>query len=787
MKNYDKERQHQMASKYLLRAATLASFFVVLGVIGSSRVCAQVTGPQETKWLSVGQLQQYFSNACMEIEYGLNGRGPFLNTDQDIGLRWPAQWLYQDHNVGKALWIGTSNFKDPSNGMTYPYKVLALGRGTLIMNSVVSPVQFSLVGKFNYPTVIVDGVTATNLATSDLNSGKAGEDAVDPTLPCDRMIFNQANTPIGITITRKVLNWAQQYNDNYYIYEWTFKNTGLTDNAGGRISPVETLHDVMFSFIYRFADDNDGYRTNWPGYAAGSNWGRNTINDCIGQDAAHTLAAPNNFRAIYTYYGPNSTSSGITDDIGGPSTDGRGLGGAEFCGEMVLHADVSTTDKSDALNQPSTTQFLASDSPLNTQSATSPFQTTSMTQQYQMMTMGHPSQTQAEQIGEDVNGWPTAFASTWTGSTALGSSAGGYESQQSFGPYTIPPGDSINIVVCEAIAGISHPFSGEVARNWYNWYNNGKSGSTQLRLPPSHPVRWPNATWTAGGTTTDGDEYKNAWVFTGEDSLLQTFRRARTAYSNLTQGIAPVPEPPLPPDKFVISSGGDRILLQWSTNAESAPHFNGYLLYRATTKTDTEFALIKTIDKGDLAAVAPIDPASGLRTYADASPVRGFSYFYYVQTKDDGSTNNVEPGVPLVSSMFYTMTNTAASLRRPFGGANGNYNLSAIRIVPNPYNISAKGIQYGTDNLVADQLSFFNLPPLCKISIFTEMGELIQTINHTNGSGDETWNSQTSSGQIVASGLYIAYFEVTQDYPLGSGNPIYRKGDSIYKKFIIIR
>jgi len=134
------------------------------------------------------------------------------------------------------------------------------------------------------------------------------------------------------------------------------------------------------------------------------------------------------------------------------------------------------------------------------------------------------------------------------------------------------------------------------------------------------------------------------------------------------------------------------------------------------------------------------------------------------------------------------MTNTGASLRRPFGGANGNYSLSAIRIVPNPYNISAKGIQYGTDNLVADQLSFFNLPPLCKISIFTDTGELIQTINHTNGSGDETWNSQTSSGQVVASGLYIAYFEVTQDYKDPQTQKLlYTKGETIYKKFIIIR
>jgi len=636
MKNYDKERQYHMTSKFLSRVITIASFLVVLGVVGSPKSQAQVTGPQEIKWLTVSQLQQYFSSACMEIEYGREGRsGAYLNTDQDDGLRWPAQWLYQDHNVGKALWIGTTNFKDPSNGITYPYKVLGLGRGTLIMSSVVSPVEFSLIGKFNYPTVIVDGVTATNLAATDLNSGKAGEDAIDPTLPCDRMIYNLANTPIGITISRKVLNWTQQYNDNYYIYEWTFKNTGLTDNAGGKISPIDTLNGVMFSFIYRLADDNDGYRTAWPGYTAGSNWGRNTINDCVGQDAAHTLQAPNNFRAVYAYYGPNATTADPKDDIGGPCTDGHALGGAGFTGEMVLHADKSATDKSDDVNQPSTTQFLASDNSLNTQSASSPFIATSMLQQYQMMTSGNPSQTQAEQIGEDASGWPTTFAGSWAGSAALGPTSGGYESQQSFGPYTIPPGDSINIVICEAVAGIDHVFSGTVARNWYNWFNNGKNGNTPLQLPSKGPFRWSNPTWTPGGTTTDGNVYKNAWVFTGEDSLLQTFQRARANYNSGFN----IPMPPPPPDNFIVSSGGDRILLQWSTSAESSPHFNGYLIYRATTKTDTNFTLLQSIDKGNLDNVAPI--TSGLRTYADLSPVRGFSYFYYIQTKDPPMTSRL--------------------------------------------------------------------------------------------------------------------------------------------------
>lgn len=39
------------------------------------------------------------------------------------------------------------------------------------------------------------------------------------------------------------------------------------------------------------------------------------------------------------------------------------------------------------------------------------------------------------------------------------------------------------------------------------------------------------------------------------------------------------------------------------------------------------------------------------------------------------------------------------------------------------------------------------------------MGELITTVEHTNGTGDDYWDSTTSSRQIVVSGIYIAVFE----------------------------
>jgi hypothetical protein len=257
-------------------------------------------------------------------------------------------------------------------------------------------------------------------------------------------------------------------------------------------------------------------------------------------------------------------------------------------------------------------------------------------------------------------------------------------------------------------------------------------------------------------------------VFSGRDSLFQTFRRARANYNSHYN----IPQPPPPPDQFTVTSGGDRISLQWSKSAESWPTFDGYQLYRTETTTAAQFELIFSCNR-----------SNATNSFDDKSAKRGFNYFYYIQTKDNGTTNDIEPGVPLVSNMFYTMTNLSASLQRPAANK-----LSDIRVVPNPYNIKATSLQFGTDRTVANRLAFFGLPKKCVIKIFTEAGDLIQTINHTNGSGDETWNSQTSSKQIVVSGLYIAYFEVSEDiYDDASNQLILRKGENIFRKFIIIR
>ena len=111
--------------------------------------------------------------------------------------------------------------------------------------------------------------------------------------------------------------------------------------------------------------------------------------------------------------------------------------------------------------------------------------------------------------------------------------------------------------------------------------------------------------------------------------------------------------------------------------------------------------------------------------------------------------------------------------------------MSEIRVVPNPYHIEAKTLQFGVD--AGDRIAFLGLPAECKIKIFTERGDLIETIIHDDGTGDELWDSRTLSEQILVSGLYIAYFEVSKDIYDENEKLVLRKGESIFRKFIVVR
>jgi hypothetical protein len=711
----------------------VAASLLILSSIHSARA-------QEIRWLRVGALQSFINEIGAEYENeGTEGNTNFFS--------WPAQYgIEQNTTRMKAVWIGCKDFYDPVENKLKGVKVIGSGpRNAIDRVNQIFEKEIKLVGKDYHPIVVVDDQLASILETYDIL------DSLSENLVCDRMVLVKFNTSIGVSVTKKVMSFSQSDQDNYFINDYVFKNTGIYDRQGNVYE--QTLKDVWFYFFYRYAfagESSSGFGSTWGAFS--STWGNSTINHAFGENpAAPDFNNPSSplyqLRGFYSWYGPNADRPvSYDEDWGCPNEaeDGR-LGSAKHAGCVTLHADTSPNNPNDDLYQPKTTWFIGSD--INIVLANvSQYDEVFMADRYAAMSEGHPDKQHDEVVDDD---YPINYTDPRR------QTGGGTSQGQGYGPYTLEPGDSIRIVFAEGVAGLSRGKNREVGGNWLQWYR--QTGAPQLVMPD-------------GSTTTDYNLYKKEWVLTGKDSILKTYRGAKLNYDSGYQ----IAQPPPPPREFSVSSGGDRIRLSWSANAEEDPHFGGYVVYRSEGNVldpTTFYKKIFECSKSDV-----------VNTFDDIRAARGFDYYYYIQSKDDGTQNQIDPGMPLYSSLFWTVTSMPAHLLRPAGTA-----LEQVRVVPNPYDIRSRIFQFG-DQSQYDRIAFYGLPPFCRLRIYTERGDLAWEKEHTNGAGDELWDSLTSSGQIVVSGIYILYVEVTKDVlDEASGEKIFKEGQSVYRKFVIIR
>jgi hypothetical protein len=290
----------------------------------------------------------------------------------------------------------------------------------------------------------------------------------------------------------------------------------------------------------------------------------------------------------------------------------------------------------------------------------------------------------------------------------------GYSFGNGYGPYTIGPDESIKIVMAEAADGLGTEKCIEVGKEYKRGLIDAKT--------------------------------KNTWVLTGKDSLFRTFRRA---IANYNSGYT-IAQAPKPPKTFNVTSGGDRIILNWEVY-ENDPDIVGFRIYRNEGLFDIPFKQ----------PILIYEASADERSYNDLSPVRGLGYYYYIVAVDKNG---------LISNRHYTQSFDPAFLVRPAGKS-----ISDIRVVPNPFILSSSPDRLRFGSSEPDKLAFFNIPGQCTIQIFTETGESIYTIEHTDGSGDEYWKGVTNSNQVVVSGIYLAV--VTDNV----------SGERSIVKFVVIR
>lgn len=667
--------------------------------------------PKSTRrWIRIGSLQHFVSAYGAERAW---------NNVYYEGMVWPAEYKFTDTFVIKRAWVGVTDFTG-EDGVPWAYKTTYFyGDEDYIRNTAISIRQ---VARFSAPAVLVDGNNVTAIYAGEI-------DEVDPTIKADRIVTNVVRTDIGLTMTRNFMAFSQQYHDDYMIVEYIFKNTGNTDADDDIELPGQTLTGLRVGHLTHHTSSREA-ATVTKGRVT---WGANQWQSKRGEDYASWVAGntgADSLRIAFTWMGQDHELG--YSSIGAPriNSDGR-LTGSQHVGIGFLHVDQADGSRSDDPNQPVTLGWNGNDSA----PALSSTDQTSMRVAYEMLA-GALLKGETTRMDERHMINDDTYLNQLT-------DAGGAATMVGYGPYDLAFEDSIRIVEVIMAAGLSRQMNEEVGRIWL-------SGTAPFTLPD-------------GSTTDDADTYKNQWVYTGRDSLFKTMSLARRNFE-LDYDI---PQPPQPPQLFTVNSGGDRIELSWlpADGVESKPNFGGYRIYRAVSRPDTVYEMI--FECGSGTAKPEI-----VHAYEDITPVRGFSYYYYMVSFSDGSLNNsgANPPGQLESSRFFTQTTSPAYLRRPAGES-----LEDVRVVPNPYYINSRSLQ---SRLMyydrPDRIMFLNIPGRCTIRIFTERGDLIETIEHTDGSGDEPWDSMTRYRQVVVSGVYIAHIE-TPD------------GESVIRKFAIVR
>jgi hypothetical protein len=672
------------------------------------------------------------------------------------GLGGLAFWdnYYYPLFQSKAVFIACSNWTD-TLGNVQPIGVTGHGQWETDDLHVTIPVPDAIGYTINRylryqpPAVTVDNTRVD--APFPLNYA----DHVDPgVLPgnSDVMVQSLVNTNIGVTVKYRVIGFYQQNHNKYIIREYTLINTGNVNSDPKIELPNQTLTGLYF--LKQLRPREDPFKDDW----------------C----SAYGEYPNQNLRIVYAY--PSRGSGSTYDIFGDPLLDKGGfMDFTYFEGEEILFASKSPQEFSvDDPNQPQMTGYYDCDFPGFT------YHPLDMTDSYKQL-LYNSMQTSNANI--PPYNWPMeSGARTPNHGVRLDERGFEFPSQMegygytstpaySIGPYTLQPGDSVKIVTADLFGSISPEKSYEVGNAWLNnnasWGDNIIGGSTDI-LPPQYKVH-PELYAQDSQSSELNNWAKDNWVMSGRDSLFQDAMEAKWAYDNNFM----VPAPP-PPPSLTVTSFPDKIQVEWGKESEAGTNFAGYTVYRAQGSYYPNVPDGQTNLIGSWSPIFSCGPGTGnalTNSYQDVSAQRGVAYYYSVEAFDNGSqTNYTGQKQVFHSSLTANMTTKAAYLLKPGG------QLKDIVVVPNPYNISASQIQYTGE---PNKILFLNVPSTCTIRIFTEAGDLVKTIYH-QGSGDASWGDlpaehmTTESGQIVASGLYIALIQ-TPD------------GQSAIRKFVIVR
>jgi hypothetical protein len=607
-----------------------------------------------------------------------------------------------------AIWIGVKNFNNKLN----EYKPFYVSEGGYL-NAEAPGILESISNRKWVRQVLPSVEVNDKLEVRTMDNRKSS--LPRPSLESDEKIVTIWATDVGIEVTRTSYAFANRRHDSYIIQEHVFKNTGNVDSDTTIELRGQDLEEVYLGFWRVFIPSLDnshglmGYENDeWCHY--------------YGNQPGDSLKG-----FWYVYDGDNQYK--IFDDTGDPSELNGEFLAPQYIAFGMLHADSDYLDETHDPSQPITVNFWPF--------SRVPSHTKGHSEQRLYLDLSSGEQSQGSDIGKYANPWDLDVKDP--------------QLLMAFGPYNIPFGEDVRIVIYEAIGSIDRAEAIKFGKEW-------QDGS----------LEWNGLT---------GDAAKNSLLATGKDSLYQVVHRAEWAWE---KGLDAVPDGPESPN-LRLSAGPGKIELEWYYGASAMQDtippkpdndtgvydFAGYRLYRTEEHfTNLYYKIWECGGNSDF----PIT-----NKYVDRNVKRGHSYYYYVVAYDDGTQNSseIDLGRCVESSHFSNRNIQYAAI--PFEAARPK--LDSVYVVPNPFHF--QGLQYGGSFELdynynptfgarpEDRIAFVGLPAKAIIRIFTVHGNLIKTLYHPNPenpesvkeSADEMWFQITDSWQTVKSGLYFFHVE----------------------------
>jgi hypothetical protein len=786
-----------MKQRKLLILIFLLAFFPLGGVHA-----------QIVKLVKVGKIEaRVYDHGCQSADVYERGmikyfRGSYVSVD-DRDSEYPIQLIAE-----AGLLFGARNWVDIT-GDTLDVMVTghcARERELDIYQFAVPDEEGITIRRiFAYPPpqIIVDGVHC------EPAWGSLGDEVAPEKIwgTADLMVESDVRLSMGLDVKQRVLAWSQPDHDDYVIWDLTFVNTGNVDRDPDIELPDQTLEDVYIARITEAMINGAGDNKVMPTYA-GTTENHDT-----------RLSYPQDDDSLrIDYVTPLRAGTSTTRDSYGLKVDAgvwNILTGARFGGSMVLFApkscdvpqsynpSASVAASNDPAQPSMHTSLLAEPSwmllhngilaDFNTMTASE------FVDAYEIMVKGvfgidptmryfqdaYPMDNVYDVYDTTASGAPTYYEQPldrwgeldpsrgWVYMTDIPESSDyrrwDQECHCSIGPYQMEFGDTLRYVFAYVGGAINRKTSYLAGEAWesgeaasYDWLAGLDSAQMVDELSRRDPIFDVYYGYSGDREFNQqpslNDIAKDLLVATGKDSL---FNNGMNAQRNFNMNYE-VPESPAPPSVFEVASGPDMIRLTWSYESGYEPSdLAKFKIYRALGGYVYEKQGEIIIGDWQL-----IDSVNGTqRIYEDTAVTPAVDYYYAITAVSPSGSE---------SGMFLTMTEIEANLQSyPVIG-----NLDSIRVVPNPLNVnsSARSRYSEGDGL---KVTFVELPPECTITILTESGELVRTIEHTNGSGTEVWKASnqfllTNSDQQPASGIYIAHIK-TPD------------GQSISRKFLIVR